>query len=141
MPYDPATLAKHAELMSRGDDLPVTLVTHYGQRSEGHLRKVHLDEHEANAPARRWLVICLALAPFTIIIPLHIPWPILTILVGILGYYLRKGTLDQITGGEAPCPKCGALQILEGGNAEFPMAHFCTECRERSLIEPTPSST
>jgi hypothetical protein len=137
MPYDPEILAKHKLLMSRGAELSVVLVTHYGQRSHGLLRVVQLSAHEANAPARRWLFLCLALAPVSFAFPPHVPWPLLTIGIGIAGYYLRQGTREQILGGEAECPKCGAFQILDGGNAEFPMAHFCSACSERSLLEPS----
>ncbi len=137
MPYEPAILAKHKEQMTRGEDVPVGLLTHYGQRAEGHLRRVHLSEHEAGAPARRWLVRCLIVAPFMFAFPPHVPWPLIVIGIGVAGYFLRQGTREQILCGEANCPKCGAFQILEGGNAEFPMAHFCTECKERSLVEPS----
>jgi len=54
----------------------------------------------------------------------------------VVGYYLRRGRSELVAGGEATCPKCNAFQILDGGNAEFPMAHFCTECSERSLVRP-----
>jgi hypothetical protein len=135
MAYSEEILTKHKDVMTRGDDLPVSLVTHYGQRTEGHLRHLKLTEDEAGARARKWLVICFCIAPVTFVFPPHFPWPIITAIVGILGYFMRKGRSEMILGGEAACPKCGAFQILEGGNAEFPMAHFCSECRERSLIE------
>lgn len=137
MPYDDATLAKHKEQMTRGEDVPVTLVTHYEKRSQGHIRLLRLTEDEAGGAARKWLLIWLLLAPVVIVFPPHIPWPLVAITVGVVGYYMRRGQRAQVVGGEADCPECGKFQILEGGNAEFPMAHFCTECRERSLLEPT----
>lgn len=141
MPYDPATLDKHKEQMTRGDDVPVTLVTHYGQRSEGHLRHLHLTEDEAGASARKWLVIFLVLAPFTFAFPPHFPWPIIMTITAIVGYFARRGRTELILCGEAKCPKCDAFQILDGGNVEYPMVHFCTECKERSLIEPTSTAS
>lgn len=136
MPYDPKLLEEHKERMTRGEDLVVTLLTHYGKKSEGHLRHIFLSPQEADAPARKWLVRCLILAPFLFILPPHFPWLLAAIATGVGGYYLRRGHREQILTGEANCPQCGAFQIIEGGNAEYPMAHFCTECRERSLIEP-----
>ncbi|MFT3769495.1 MAG: hypothetical protein QM820_29000 [Minicystis sp.] len=141
MPYTPETLAKHKELMTRGDDIPVTLVTHYGQRAEGHLRRLRLSEEEVGSRARKWLIICLVLAPFTFAFPPHFPWPLIAIATGLVGYYARRRAHELILGGEAHCPKCEAFQILDGGNVEFPMAHFCTECRERSLMEPSSSAS
>lgn len=137
MPYDPKILAEHEELMTRGDDIPVTLVTHYGQRAEGHVRRLRLGEHEAGASARKWLLVCLLVAPITFALPPHFPWPLVAITTGIVGYFARRGRTEVILGGEASCPKCGAFQILDGGNVEFPMVHFCSECRERSLLEPS----
>lgn len=137
MPYDPEILAKHKEQMTRGDDISVTLVTHYGQRSVGHLRRVRLSEEESSGAARKWLVIWLAIAPFVFVFPPHFPWPLVAITTGVVGYFARRGRSEVILCGEADCPKCGAFQILEGGNVEFPMVHFCTECKERSLLEPS----
>lgn len=137
MPYDPETLAKHKELMTRGDDIPVTLVTHYDQRGRGHLRLLRLSESEAGGRAGKWLVVCLVIAPITFVFPPHFPWPLIVLTTGVVGYFVRRGRSELILGGEASCPKCGAFQILEGGNAEFPMAHFCTDCQERSLVQPT----
>lgn len=136
MPYDTKVLEEHKDRMTRGEDIPVTLVTHYGKRSEGHLRKVILSAAEADAPAKTWLVRCLIAAPFLFILPPHFPWLLLAIAAGVVGYLLQRGHREQIIAGEADCPECGKLQIIEGGNAEFPMAHFCSECKERSLIEP-----
>jgi hypothetical protein len=135
MPPDPDTLAKHREMMTRGEDIPVTLVTHYDQRGPGHLRLLRLSAHEASARAGKWLVICLVVAPFTFIFPPHFLWPLIAITIGFVGWALRRGRTELILGGEADCPKCGAFQRLEAGDAEFPMAHFCTACKERSLIE------
>jgi hypothetical protein len=137
MPYDQAVLAKHRESMKRGDEVPVALVTFEEQRAEGVLRVQRLSPHERGARARKWLLVCLALAPLTAVCPPHFPWPIITILVGVIGAYLRRGRSELVLGGEGKCPKCGAFQILESGNAEFPMAHFCSECHERSLVTPT----
>jgi hypothetical protein len=137
MPYSPEILAKHKELMTRGDDIPVTLVTHYGDRSEGHLRHQRLSEDEAGGRARKWLLVCLVIAPIVFVFPPHFPWPLVAIATGIVGYFARRGQSEMILGGEAKCPKCGAFQILDGGNVEWPMAHFCSECKERSLLEPT----
>ncbi len=139
MPYSPEVLEKHKEQMTRGTDIPVTLVTHYGLRAEGHLRHLRLSDAEAGASARKWLVIWLVIAPFTIVFPPHFPWPLIAITTAFVGYFARRGRTELIVCGEAKCPKCGAFQILDGGNVEFPMAHFCSECRERSLLEPTSS--
>ncbi len=136
MPYEEAQLSKHREAMTRGEPVPCTLVTHDEQRSTGVLRIVHLTPAEQNGRARKWLLTCLAIAPVTLVCPPHFPWPIITVLVGIAGDYLRRGRAELVAGGEAKCPKCDAFQILDPGNAEFPMAHFCSECRERSLVRP-----
>jgi len=142
MPYEEDQLRKHREAISRGDQVAVTLETHEGQRTPGFIKLLRLSPVERGARARRWLLACLALAPVTAVCPPHIPWPIVTITVGVVGSYLRRGRSELVAGGEARCPKCGAFQILDAGNAEFPMAHFCTECKERSLIRPdrTPAS-
>lgn len=137
MPYDAKALDEHKARMTRGEGVPVSLVSHYGQRTKGTLRRVVVSEDEANAPARRWLLGACVVAPVTFVFPPHVPWPLLVLAIGIIGYFLQKGTREQVLGGEGDCPKCGAFQIIEGGNAEFPMAHFCTECRERSLVEPS----
>ena len=136
MPYDARVLEKHRETMKRGDDVPVTLVNYEEQKSDGFVRILRLSSAERNKRASKWLIGCLVLAPVTVIAPPHFLWVVVTVTVGIVGSWLRRGRSELVLGGEGKCPKCGAFQILDGGNAEFPMAHFCTECRERSLVAP-----
>lgn len=137
MPYDETVLRKHREAITRGDEVPVTLVTHEEEKAPGFIRLLRLSASERGARSRKWLLTWLALAPVTVICPPHFPWPILTVTVGVVGAVLRRGRSALVTGGEGRCPKCGAFQILEAGNAEFPMAHFCSECHERSLVSPS----
>lgn len=136
MPYPPEQLEKHKAAMTRGDEVPVTLRMHEGRTSEGFIRIQRLSPEERGKRARKWLITFLVLAPVSVVCPPHFPWPILFTLIAIGGYLLRRGRHELVLGGEAKCPKCGAFQLLEGGNAEFPMAHFCTECGERSLVAP-----
>jgi hypothetical protein len=126
-----------AATLSRGERVPVSLETHDEQRATGFVQLLRLTEEERGRRARRWLLTCLAIAPVTIVCPPHFPWPIVTVTIGLVGRALRRRRAELVLGGEATCPKCGAAQLLERGNAEFPMAHFCTACRERSLIRPT----
>jgi hypothetical protein len=136
MPYDEKQLIKHRAAMTRGDEVTVTLETHEGQRAPGFIRLLRLTADERRARGRKWLIACLLIAPVCVVFPPHIPWPFLVILVGIVGMYRRSARTELVAGGEGRCPKCDAFQILEAGNAEFPMAHFCSECRERSLVRP-----
>ena len=137
MPYDPKILAQHQEQMTRGEGIPVTLVTHYEKRAEGQVRLERLSEDVAGANARKWLILCLVVAPFTFAFPPHFPWPLVMITAGFIGFYMRKNQRGKILCGEGKCPQCGAFQIIDGGNAEYPLAHFCSECSERSLIQPS----
>lgn len=139
MPYDEKKLTEHKELMTRGTDIPVTLVTHYGQRAEGHVRHLKVSEQEAQGKALKWLFIWLALTPIVVVFPPHLLWPLVALATAFIGYFARRGRTEVILGGEATCPKCNAFQILDGGNVEWPMAHFCSECRERSLLSPVES--
>jgi hypothetical protein len=136
MPYDPEQLSKHKEAMTKGEEVPVALRLHEGQTSTGFIRVQHLSSEERSKRARKWLIIFLVLAPVSVVCPPHFPWPILMTLIAVGGYFLRRGRSELVLGGEATCPKCGKFQILEAGNAEFPMAHFCSECGERSLVAP-----
>jgi hypothetical protein len=137
MPHDESRMRQHREAMARGEPVPVTLTTHEEKQAPGVIRLVRLTPRERDARARKWLLICLAIAPVSLVCPPHFPWPILAITIGFVGAYLRRGRPELVAGGEARCPACDAFQILDAGNAEFPMAHFCTECRERSLVRPT----
>jgi hypothetical protein len=136
MPYDERQLQKHREALAHGDKVDVTLLTHEKQSATGFIRIERLDAAARGRRARRWLITCLIIAPVAAVCPPHFPWLLLTITVGIIGYVIRGKRRELVTGGEARCPKCEAFQLLEGGNAEFPMAHFCSECGERSLVRP-----
>jgi hypothetical protein len=136
MPYDEKQLKNHRAAMARGDEIVVALETHEGQRGSGVIRLLRLLPEERRARGRKWLLVCLLIAPVCVVFPPHIPWPFVAILIGIVGMNRRAARKELVIGGEARCPKCDAFQILDAGNAEFPMAHFCTECRERSLVRP-----
>jgi hypothetical protein len=140
MPPDEEKLRKHRAAMARGDRVPVDLETHDEQRATGFIQLLRLSPEERSGRARKWLLTCLAIAPVSVVCPPHFPWPIVSVTVGAVGYYLRRGRAELVLGGEAACPKCGAAQLLDGGNAEFPMAHFCSACGERSLIRPVASA-
>jgi hypothetical protein len=136
MPYSEKQLEKHRAALTRGERVDVTLTTHEEKQGTGFIQLLRLTPAEQRARGQRWLLTCLALAPVTAVCPPHFPWPIITVTVGLVGGYLRRGRAELVLGGEAKCPQCQAFQILDGGNAEFPMAHFCSECGERSLVRP-----
>src|ERR1700753_3938160 len=99
MPHDPES---HVE------KVPVTFTTYEEQKTTGTIDLLHLSDRERNARSRRCLIICLILAPITVVCPPHFPWPIVTILIGVGGYFLRRGRKELVTGGQGTCPKCGA---------------------------------
>src|SRR4051794_30491132 len=108
MPYDERQLRKHREAISRGDEVAVILVAHDEKRAPGFIRLLRLSPEERGARANKWLITCLVLAPLSVAFPPHIPWPIITITVGLIGYYFRRGRSEVVTGGEAHCPMCNA---------------------------------
>ena len=140
MPYTDKQLARHRAVMAAGDPVPVALETHEGQRGTGTLRLLRLSPAAQGARARRWLLTFLLLAPPSVLFPPHLLWPLAMVTVGVVGYFLRRGRAELVLGGEAHCPACQAFQILAPGNAEFPLAHFCSECRRRSLVAPVASA-
>src|SRR5262249_53217701 len=129
MPYEESVLQKHREVMTRGDEVAVSFTAHEGEKSPGTVRLLRLTSEERSKRGRRRLFTCVAIAPLAFVCPPHIPWPIVTVLVGIVGMRLRRGRAELVAGGEGKCPSCGAFQILEAGNAEWPIGHYCTECR------------
>jgi hypothetical protein len=140
MPYDERRLNTHRDAMTRGDAVVVTLTTHDETKAPGTIRTQTLDADARRRRARKWLLTCLLLAPVSMVCPPHLPWPILVVTIGVVGAWLRQRRSELVLGGEGTCPKCKAFQILEAGNAEFPMAHFCSECGERSLVRPAHAS-
>lgn len=127
---------KYEQRLARGQPLPAILEAHDGRTATGTLYLLRLGPAERGARARTWLFAFLAAAPVAAVLPPHLPWPLLMITVGVVGYYLRRGRAELVLGGEGTCPACQAAQLLDAGNAEFPMAHHCTACRRRSLVRP-----
>jgi hypothetical protein len=137
MPYTEKQLAESRAIATRGEELRVELEAHGGKREAGTLRLLRLDPAARSARARKHLVVFLAIAPVAAVCPPHFVWTLAMIAVAVIGYKLRKARAEIVLGGEGRCPSCSAFQLLDGGNAEFPMAHICSECRRRSLVHLT----
>lgn len=138
MPYTDKQRQASDALMTRGEPVSVSLVAHDGRRAPGTLRLERLSPEEQGRRARRFLFTFLAIAPLSVVFPPHLLWPLAMVTVGVVGYYARRGRPEVILGGQGSCPACGAFQLLDGGNPEWPMAHFCSECRRRALVEKAP---
>ena len=122
--------------MTDGVPVPVELRTYVDLVSRGEVRVLRVPEDVREVRGLRFLGACWAGACVVWIFPPHLLWPMALIVMGIVGYFVRKGRAQVVLGGEAPCPKCGAHQILEASTDDFPLLHFCTSCRERSVMRP-----
>lgn len=134
MAYTSKQMEKHKNVMHQGEPIPVELVNFYGKKTNGALRFLKISESESNMRALKFLLICVGAAFVAIIIPPHIPWFLGLITAGFIGYAVKKREKEFIAGGEAHCPSCQAFQVIGKSSAEFPILHYCSECRARSDI-------
>ena len=134
MPYSERRLKKNLALMSQGVEVPVELVTFEERRATGTVRLKLFDEAERGARARKFMFTCWAFCLVMWIMPPHVLWPVIMFVAGLVGYQLSKGQTRIVLGGRATCPRCGTLQLLRATTDEFPLLHFCTECRQRSSV-------
>lgn len=145
MPYTEKQVRMHEAALGRGEPIAIELRTHEQERAAGTLRLLRLTDEERGRRARRFLFICWAIALPCGIAPPHLLWVLALFTTGVIGYFVRRRAKELILGGKVACPKCGAAQYIEPQAAEFPFAHFCTECRKRSVVsliaaEPAPAA-
>ena len=140
MPYSDEQLRKHDELMARGEALPLVVSAYGDKHAEGSLRVLHLSPEERSARARKFLLSCIGLGCVSVVCPPHLLWPVVLFSVGGFGYFSRLKRGEVILGGEARCAHCGAVQLIDGANFDFPFPLFCTECQKRSSVARAPSA-
>lgn len=134
MSYTEKQLQKNKITMQKGASVPVELVEFEGKRSTGEVRLQEFTQSESQSRAIKFLLVCVGLAFVCAIIPPHILWFFGFLTMGAVGYFLRKNERQTVLGGNARCPKCGNFQILGKSSAEFPILHYCSECRSRCDI-------
>lgn len=131
-----ASTDPHRRVTTQGEPVAVELSTYIDLRSRGVVRVLRVPETEREMRGLRFLGACSAGACVAWIFPPHLLWPIALFATGVVGYFVRRGRAIVVLGGEAPCPKCGDTQRIERSTDDFPLLHFCSSCRERSVVRP-----
>lgn len=117
--------------MSRGRMVEIELIIHSGERCPGTIRVQDISERDANSAGLKFMFGCFGACFIMVLVPPHVPWVLILVTVGVLGFYFKSKERTVKLGGEGICPKCSAMQILDSGTSEIPFVHYCEFCRSR----------
>lgn len=91
-------------------------------------------ESERNSRANSFLLKAALGGMLAVIVPPHIIYPVIGLVVGLIGKASIKKQKYIFLEGLVVCPKCGSDQKLPKSTQQFPFIYFCSSCSSRAEI-------
>ncbi|MEY2988101.1 MAG: hypothetical protein RJB13_1622 [Pseudomonadota bacterium] len=91
-------------------------------------------DSECNSRANSFLLKAALCGLLAVIVPPHIIYPAIGLIVGFIGRASIKKQKYVFLSGEVSCPKCGSNEKLPKSTQQFPFIYFCSKCSSRAEI-------
>ena len=91
-------------------------------------------DSERNSRANSFFLKAALCGLLAIIVPPHLIYPAIGLIVGFIGRASIKKQKYAFLGGAVSCPKCGSDEKLPKSTQQFPFIYFCSKCSSRAEI-------